>query len=215
MNNVYYICSINHKLIVKMDKKEIQEQRMRGYFIEAAKEIIRGEGFKAINVRNIAERAGYSYTTLYNYFKDINDLIFVCVKDFQDECSQFISDQVKNDLIGLEKIKSKAIALSDYFIQYPGIFELFFIEKISDLNAKQSTTELIYNYLDGICEEDWKYCIEQKLLARKDSDYYKAQLKFFIIGQLTFYLNRRQPSDYKEFITLRDQQITQLLSSSR
>ena len=53
-----------------MEKKEIQEQRMRGYFIQATKEIIKGEGIKSVSVRNIADRAGYSYATLYNYFKD-------------------------------------------------------------------------------------------------------------------------------------------------
>jgi AcrR family transcriptional regulator len=194
-----------------MDKKDIQEQRMRNYFIEAAKEIIRGEGFKAISVRNIAERAGYSYTTLYNYFKDIKDLIFVCVTDFQDECVQFISDQVKKDLNGIDGVKSKAIAFSDYFIQYPGIFELFYVEKISDLDAQQSTTKLIYSFLDRICEDDWNYCIEKKLLTKEETEDYKTQLQFFITGLLLFYLNRRQPSDYKEFITLRDRQVNNLL----
>ncbi len=194
-----------------MDKKEIQEQRMRGYFIEAAKEIIRGEGFKAISVRNIAERAGYSYTTLYNYFKDIKDLIFVCVKDFQDECAQFIADQVKKDLTGMAAIKSKTIAFSNYFIQYPGIFELFYVEKISDLNSQQSTTKLIYSFLDRICEEDWNDCIEKKLVTKEEAEDYGAQLQFFITGLLLFYLNRRQPSDYKEFTTLRDKQIGNIL----
>ena len=41
-----------------MQKKEIQEQRIKGYFIEAAKEMLKGEGLKSISVRNIAERAG-------------------------------------------------------------------------------------------------------------------------------------------------------------
>lgn len=200
-----------HKKYFMMDKKEIQEQRMRSYFIEAAKEIIRGEGFKAISVRNIAERAGYSYTTLYNYFKDIKDLIFVCVKDFQDECSQFISDQIKKELNGVDAIKSKSIAFSDYFIQYPGIFELFYVEKIPDLSSQQATTKLIYSFLDRICEEDWNYCIEQQQLTKEKAENIKVQLQFFITGLLLFYLNRRQPADYKELITLRDKQITNLL----
>ena len=59
-----------------MEKKEIQEQRMRQYFIDAAKEIIKGEGLKCISTRNVSDRAGYSYATMYNYFKNINDLIY-------------------------------------------------------------------------------------------------------------------------------------------
>ncbi|MBN2263533.1 MAG: TetR/AcrR family transcriptional regulator, partial [Prolixibacteraceae bacterium] len=66
-----------------MKNKQIQEERMKGYFVQAAKDILKSEGIKAISVRNIADRAGYSYTTLYNYFKDVNDLVFECVNDFQ------------------------------------------------------------------------------------------------------------------------------------
>ena len=58
-----------------MEKKQIQEQRIKSYFIQATKEILKGEGLKCISVRNIADKAGYSYATLYNYFKDVQDLI--------------------------------------------------------------------------------------------------------------------------------------------
>jgi AcrR family transcriptional regulator len=74
-----------------MKNKEIQEQRMRGYFIQATKNILKGEGLKSISVRNIADQAGYSYATLYNYFKDVNELIFLCVNDFQEECLKRLS----------------------------------------------------------------------------------------------------------------------------
>jgi AcrR family transcriptional regulator len=110
-----------------MEKKEIQEERMKGYFIQAAKEIIKAEGIRAISVRNIADRAGYSYATLYNYFKDVKDLIFICITDFQEECRIFIYDEVKNFSNGKENIKAKVKAFVKYFVLYPGIFELFFI----------------------------------------------------------------------------------------
>ena len=54
----------------KMDKKEIQRQRMMKYFIEAGKQIILEEGVKNVTVRKVADLAGYSYATLYNYFED-------------------------------------------------------------------------------------------------------------------------------------------------
>ena len=74
-----------------MDKKEIQERRMKGYFIDATKELLKGEGLSAVSVRSVADKAGYSYATLYNYFKDLNDLIFECVRDFQTEWECFFS----------------------------------------------------------------------------------------------------------------------------
>ena len=54
-----------------MENKEIQEERVRSYFVQAANEILRGEGITNLSVRNVSEKAGYSYATLYNYFKNI------------------------------------------------------------------------------------------------------------------------------------------------
>ncbi len=71
-----------------MERKQIQEQRIKNYFIQATKDLLKGEGLRTVSVRNIADRAGYSYATLYNYFKDVKDLVFECVKDFQEECEE-------------------------------------------------------------------------------------------------------------------------------
>src|ERR1035437_3316379 len=165
-----------------MQKKEIQEQRIKGYFIEAAKEMLKGEGLKSISVRNIAERAGYSYTTLYNYFKDLNELIFLCVKDFQNECELSVLDEIKKTPRGTEKIKAITKAYIKYFVQYPGIFELFFIEKISNIGSKQPTTELISTFLDRLCDQEWEYCINQQLMSKETANAVMRQLRFSTTG---------------------------------
>ena len=59
---------------------KIQEERIRGFFLTAAKDLIRAEGVGVVTARNVAERAGYSYATLYNYFKDIRDLILTALR---------------------------------------------------------------------------------------------------------------------------------------
>ena len=194
-----------------MGNKEIQEQRMKGYFIEATKDILRGEGLKNISVRNIAERAGYSYATLYNYFSDVKDLIFECVIDFQEECEVFIKFETKKTQPGIEKIKAVAKAYMKYFIQYTGIFELFFLEKTSDLARKQNTAELIYTFFDKACVEEWDYCIQNKIIKKTDAELMKPAVKYLITGMLLFYINRRQPASYKEFTELAEIQLNNIL----
>lgn len=194
-----------------MGNKEIQEQRMKGYFIEASKEILKGEGLKNISVRNIAERAGYSYATLYNYFSDVKDLIFECVVDFQEECEVFVKSETKKTQQGIEKIKAISKAYIKYFIQYPGIFELFFLEKTSDLARKQNITELIYTFFDKLCDEEWNYCIQNKLVKRSEAELMKAALKYLVTGMLLFYINRRQPVTYKEFSEITELNLNNIL----
>jgi len=183
-----------------MDNKEIQEQRMRGYFIQATKVILKSEGMQNVSVRNIAQQAGYSYATLYNYFKDIKDLIFLCVKDFQDECIEYVTAKTNSNQHGFEKIEAIASAYINYFLQYPGIFELFFIEKATEIVNKQPTVELICSFFDTLCATEWEYCMEVLHTNTDDIETAKNQLRYIIVGLLLFYLNRRYPADYTDFI---------------
>ena len=131
-----------------MGNKEIQEQRMKGYFIQATKNILKGEGLKALSVRKIAEQAGYSFATMYNYFRDVNELVFLCASDFQEECREFVDEKTQKIPGGKEKIKAMTMAYIDYFVEYPGIFDLFYLERVGDLGHKQTTINLLSNSLD-------------------------------------------------------------------
>lgn len=197
-----------------MNKRELQEQRMRGYFIQATKEILRGEGLKGISVRNIADRAGYSYATLYNYFRDIKDLIFFCVRDFQDECEQFVHCETEKCPRGTEKIREIVKSFIKYFVQYPGIFELFYLERMSDIGNRQPTVKLIYTFLDRLCAEEWNYCIERGMINVQEKNMASDQLRYLVTGLLLFYLNRNIPSKYNKFNVIIEYQLDLLFDKN-
>jgi AcrR family transcriptional regulator len=194
-----------------MKNKEIQESRMRGYFIQATKELLKGEGLRSINVRNIAEQAGYSYATLYNYFKDIKELVFLCVNDFQEECTNEIIKKVKKTPPGIERIKAITKAYIGYFVQYPSVFNLFFIEKIGDVGQKQPTAELIFSFLDRLCADDWEYCIKNLNAGENEIALIKQEINYVSCGMLLYYMHRMQPAGYKEFTGIIEVQINSIL----
>jgi AcrR family transcriptional regulator len=194
-----------------MNNKEIQEKRMKEYFIQATKSILKGEGLKSLNVRNIADQAGYSYATLYNYFKDVNDLVFLCVEDFQEECELFVAGQTKDIPDGKGKLKATILGYINYFVEYPGIFELFYLAKVGDFGNKQTTVNLISNSLDKVCESDWNYCLSYNLVQVEKVESIKSQLRYLVVGLLLYYLNRRRPESYSEFINQANIQIKNLI----
>jgi AcrR family transcriptional regulator len=194
-----------------MGNKEIQEQRIRGYFVQATREILKSEGLKSVSARNIAQKAGYSYATIYNYFRDVKDLIFECVKDFQDEAEGIIRSQLKNEPAGIARIKGITNAYTRYFVEYPGIFELFFIEKVYDLAGKQPTINLINSFLERLCEDDWNYLVTKKLIKETDATSAKAKLLITTTGILLLYLHRQYPMDYKEFTERSSWEINEIL----
>lgn len=194
-----------------MGNKEIQQERIKGYFIEATKEILKGEGLTCVSVRNVADRAGYSYATLYNYFSDIKDLIFECVVDFKNECEEFIQEETKKTPSGKKKLKDISKAYIKYFIQYPGIFELFFLEKPSNYSGKKNTNHLTYVFYDEICEHEWKKMIDNNEITENETVQKKLNLKNSITGMLLFYNNKNQPKTYSEFVKMVDSQLDYIL----
>jgi AcrR family transcriptional regulator len=195
-----------------MERKEIQENRMKSYFVQATKELIKGEGLKSVSVRNIAERAGYSFATIYNYFKDVNDLVFLCVQDFEEECTLMVNEKAKHYAHGKPRIKAISKTYMQYFVEYPGIFELFFLEKMFSIGHKQKTNLLIMNFLDILCEEEWNYCIKNKLVKKADADEIKSALKYFTTGMLLSFINRQYPSVYADFTKLTEEQLDRILA---
>lgn len=194
-----------------MDNDAIQEKKMRGYFIQAAKEILKGEGLKSMNVRNISEKAGYSYTTFKDYFKDIKELVFECIKDFQDECEAYVNYETQKAPRGIEKIKAISKAYAKYMIEYPSVFELFYIEKISDIEGKYLVSDRICNFSDTLCAEEWKYCVMEEMISPSQANSLRSILKYQILGLLLVYINRRNPAEYSDFMIIFERQLDKIL----
>lgn len=194
-----------------MAKNAVQEERMKRYFIEATKEILKGEGLRAVNVRSIAQKAGYSFATIYNYFKDAKDLVFECVKDILQECEEFIESETKNAERGNEKLKAISKAYIKYFVQYPGTFELFFIEKPNNLAGKQSTIKMIDEFYEKICRDEWEYVIGTNNITETEKKVMHSRLNYTILGLLLLYIQRGQPATYSEFLTDVDLQLNSIL----
>lgn len=76
-------------------KKKLQRKRMLAYFVEATSKIIEEEGLEKVTIRNVADIAGYNSATLYNYFEDLDHLIFFTsikyLREYSLELSKIIS----------------------------------------------------------------------------------------------------------------------------
>ena len=199
------------RVIMSKERRRIQDDRMRRYFIEAACEIIKGEGFAAVSVRNIAERAGYSYATLYNYFSDIKELILYCVTEFQRECTEMVTMQCTRVSAGKERVVRRTIAYVNYFVQYPGVFELLYTERYTGRDFVQETIDLIYSFPERVCSQDWEQLVEEGVFTDERALELQAHLRALVTGLLVLYIIRRRPMEYGEFIQQAERQIRSVL----
>ncbi len=101
-------------------------------------------------------------------------------------------------------------AYINYFIQYPGIYELFFLER-TGMGIKKNTVQVIFTLLDNLCKEQWASCIKNSHFNSIQVIFIKEQLKYSVTGLLLFYINRKHPETYNDFILLCEKQINYML----
>src|SRR3954454_21915364 len=57
-------------------RRDQEKQDVRQAILDAAAELFREHGYEHFSLRQVAERIGYSPTTIYLYFDDKDDLLF-------------------------------------------------------------------------------------------------------------------------------------------
>lgn len=78
---------------------EAERTLVRDRFVTAAHDLLEEVGLEALNTKLIGQRAGYSHTSIYNYFTDFNELLCLAVERTAQACC----DSVAADLDRLEK----------------------------------------------------------------------------------------------------------------
>ncbi|MFT8318139.1 MAG: TetR/AcrR family transcriptional regulator [Sporolactobacillus sp.] len=132
-----------------MDNKQLKATRMWHYFVDATVAIIEEEGMEAVTIRKVADRAGYTSATIYNYFDELSHLIFFAsmrfLKDYTKELSYYM-DHGKNSL---EKYLKTWECFCKHSFHKPQIYKALFI---SDLGSHPE--ELLKTYYN-MNNNDW------------------------------------------------------------
>ena len=114
-------------------RTHLRQRRIMSYFVEAADEIIKQEGLSAVTTRKVADKAGYTSATLYNYFDNLNHLIFIAsmtrLIDYYDE----VNRRVKKCKNPMEVFLTISECFCEYSFRDPELYSLLFFDNaISD-----------------------------------------------------------------------------------
>lgn len=118
-------------LVAKTDKKIIQKRRMMGYFIDAAKQIIDDGGIEALSARDVADIAEYNCATLYNYFDDLDHLIFYASLKYLKSYIDDIKNYTKNARTPVDRYIKVWECFCYHSYDMPKIYNSIFFDKYS------------------------------------------------------------------------------------
>ncbi len=111
----------------ELNEKQIRKsQRVRSYFVQAAKAIILEEGVENVSVRKVADSAGYTFSTIYNYYGSQNELLQEVKADMIKDLILYMRETLPTKISGVDDIKKQNRLYVDYFIRNPNVFSFFY-----------------------------------------------------------------------------------------
>lgn len=172
-----------------MKNTDVKRNRVKEYFIQAAKEMILDEGYESISVRKIGDKAGYSYATIYNYFADQNELLWEVKQSLIRDIFSTLQEKnhpAENDLEGIKKGFRIYV---QYYIENPNIFKfLYFCDiKKPEKYADESVED------DLKFQEMWEFTfrrlVDEGKISKADTEIFARTLIYAIHGLITLYLS--------------------------
>ena len=113
-------------------RARLRQRRIMGYFIEAADAIIKEEGIDALTIRKVADKAGYTSATLYNYFDNLNHLLFLASMNHIVAYNNEIERRVASCNNSVEIYLTICECFCEYSFKEPEIYNLLFYSNQDD-----------------------------------------------------------------------------------
>ncbi|MBE0601785.1 MAG: TetR/AcrR family transcriptional regulator [Firmicutes bacterium] len=164
---------------------DIKSDRVRSFFVEAAKAIILRDGVDGASVRKVAALAGYSYATMYNYFLDLNQLL-------QETKHAMILDLVEHmgkvenpSLQGAEAIRYLNRKYALYFLDHPHVYRFFYS---CQWEHDKEAAKPHFDY-----ESSWQECyqrlVDDGVIRREDIMIVARTVIYAVHGLLALYFS--------------------------
>lgn len=140
------------------------------YFIDASLQIIETEGVESVTIRKVADLAGYNSATLYNYFENLDHLLFYSSMKY-----------LRNYLIKLQNLEMPKDSLERFFLIWKSFAEEAFANptffyQIFYMNYDMSFNDAIKQYYD-IYPEELANLSEDLLPMLTETNLYKRDLE--------------------------------------
>ena len=194
---------------INEDKKKLKAERVKQFFAETAKEMIIKEGVSSISVRKVADLAAYSYATMYNHFKNLDELLWYTRNIMIGDIVEHIKENNRTEIRDVESIKKLFKTYVDYFIEYPNVFEFLFFHHL-DKSGKKVTSIAQEIDFDEMHKATFKYFVLSGKLNIKELEIITKTLVFSIQGMLMTYISNKDDMTEEDIYKSLDDMVNHL-----
>ncbi len=184
-----------------MDKKTARKQKVREIFIEAACDILESEGVKGFTIRKVADAAQYNSATIYNYFNDVNELIWHAVIQLMNKYSSNYLNKLEEEKDALEEYLKVWETFCVFCLEHPHISRILLYENPA---GTEDTTRLMIKDTPAykLEKKAMQKCIDEKLIPPDKAIFISDIFIFILTGGVSRYINGRTEYSKQEIVDL-------------
>ena len=184
------------------ERKNREKRNMRAGILNASMKLFLKDGYDKVSLRKIADEIEYSPATVYNYFKDKDEILYslhnTAFEKFYFELSK--ANNIKNPLNRLKKLGKLYI---DFALNNPKYYDLMFIMR-SPIKNVQSEKDWVKGHESfQILRDCISDCIKEGYLRKTNADTAAFAMWSFVHGVVSLIIRKRCvmiPEEYLETI---------------
>lgn len=196
--------------MLRAGRKEIQKERMWHYFVDATVEIIDKEGIENVTIRKVADKAGYTSSTVYNYFQELSHLIFFAAMRFTKDYIEDLPKYMNEGTNTIEKWLYSWVCFCKHSFEKPQIYSVIFINNLGSVpeDLLEHYYKTYQNDLVGLPEQIQSIILEhtfskrsalylqeainEGLIEQRDVEFIAETTHLIWKGMMTTLLNNRR-----------------------
>ena len=173
-------------------KRQEAIDRMRIAILDAAGKLFVEHGYEPTTLRKIAAAVEINPATIYNYYKNKEEIFFALQKRAFTKFYEEFDDFRKSEMKGMGKLKKMGRKYIHFALNNQHYYELMFIMKkpmkaAEELDPNWETGSKNYDLLKNVIEE----CIEEGSLKFKDIESGAYMIWSFLHGSVSLVIMER------------------------
>lgn len=153
---------------VSRRRREQQKEDLRRTILDAAAGLFVEHGYEALSMRQIAERIGYSATTIYRYYEDKDDLLFAIVQEGFLRFGTQLTRAAQRGGEPLARLQALGHAYVEFGLKNPVYYQLMFMQRSDFLFESRVEEEAPMIDSFGVLQQAVEQSMEAGILRRGD-----------------------------------------------
>jgi AcrR family transcriptional regulator len=163
-------------------RREQEKEELRQIILTAASDLFLEQGYDRFSMRQLAERIGYSATTLYLYFRDKDDLLFTIVDDGFVNFGRLLANAANTGTDPWVRLTALGQAYLNFGFNNPAYYQLMFMWRTDYLTEARAGEKQPRLAAFSILQDTVQYALDMRVLQPGSAQAYSDLLWAMLHG---------------------------------